>query len=239
MPRVWSALLPDACKPAQQPVTAADTSELQAKASSQALAQEVLQAGRLCSAAVAKLQAALGGSNAGDDAQLEAHAAHHHAQQQLTDWSKGKDGAAAAAATGAVEQAACPERSLDTPLGLIDTRVLLHGAPPKLTSSSGQGGIAPAGDAVMVAAEHHAHPGSLASPVAPSGPLPESVSAAMLTREADDGYISLENQSVAIATDKQIPQIVQGYMAAAESTDSQGSLPGIDSGESSDSSSSQ
>lgn len=237
MPRVWSALLPDAGKPAQQPVTAADASELQAKADSRALAQEVLQAGRLCSAAVAKLQASLDGTNAGDAAQVAPHAAHYHAQQQLADWSHGKGGAVAAAPSEAAEQAAGPEGSLDMPMGSADAPVLSYDA--KLTSSSGPGESVPACDALMVAAGYNAHPGSLASPVLPSGPVQDGASAAMLTKAAEDGYISLENQSVAIGIDKQEPQVIEGYMAAAESSDSQGSLPDIDSGQSSDSSSSQ
>ena len=234
MPRLWSALAPGACTPAQTSGTATSveaSQQLQAKAAGLAMAQEVLQAGRVCSAAAAKLQATLDGSGAGNGQPAE-HFAEHHSQQQMADPSEGGYDAAAAAA------AAAPVGSLHDPVGSLqattnldgnggqDLSVLIHGVQKSTTGN-------------------HARDGLGVGPVQQAALHQASVSGAML---ADDGYLSLGHQPVVtgksdagkgLATDAQMPQIVQGYVAADESSDSQGSLPEIDSGECSDSSSSE
>lgn len=244
MPRLWSALAPDACTPGQThgTATAADNSQqLQAKAAAQAVAQEVLQAGRLCSAAAAKLQAALDGSGAACNGQPAAHAAEQNPHQQRVEQShEGHDPTTAVAATPeAALAAAAPVGSLHVPKGSVNS-------PSKLVSSIGRD-MPVIRDAQNSAAGNHAHDGINPRPELQPASQQANVSDAMLTDEADEGYISLGHQpgipgksdaGKQPAADLQIPQTVEGYMAGAESSDSQGSLPEIDSGESSDSSSS-
>lgn len=233
MPRVWSALAPDACKPAQKPGTSTSveaSQQLQAKAAS--LAQEVLQAGRLCSAAAVKLQA-LNESRAGNGQSAEP--SEHHPQQ--ADCSTGGHDAmpaAAAASTEAALEAAAPVGSLEA------NRIL--------DSDGGQDMSVPAHNVQKSVTGNHAHDRLDARPVQQPALHQVTVSGAVLANEADDGYLSLGHQSQmtgksdavkGLAGDKQIPETVQGSMAVAESSDSQGSLPEIDSGESSDHSSSE
>ena len=239
MPWLWSALAPGACTPAQQPgsATAAEASQqLQAKAAG--LAEEVLQAGRLCSAAAAKLQATLEGSGVGDG-QPAQHDAERHPQQQRADSSDGGHDAVAAAAAASTEaalEAAAPMGSSHAPVGSLEaTTVLVSNGRQDMSLHNVQ----------KCVTGNHAHDGLDARPALQPAPHQVTVSGAMLADEADDGYLSLGHQSLmtgksdaakGLARDKQIPETVQGYMAAAESSDSQGSLPEIDSGESSDSS---
>ena len=242
MPRLWSALAPDACTPAQKPgtATADDASrQLQAKAAGLALAQEVLQAGRLCSAAAGKLRATLDGSGAACHGEAVMHAAEHHPQQQKADPSDGGRHAAAAASPEAGLAAAPPVGSLHPPLGSLS-------ATSNVDSNGGQDKSVPALHVQKSATGNYAHDG-FGMPVQQPAPQQETESGSMLADDADDGYLSLGHQPVMagkpgadkrLATDTQIPQTVEGYMATAESSDSQGSLPEIDSGESSDSSSS-
>lgn len=245
MPRLWSALAPDACTPGQThgTATAADNSQqLQAKAAAQAVAQEVLQAGRLCSAAAAKLQAALDGSGAACNGQPAAHAAEQNPHQQRVEQSHGGHDptAAVAASPEAALVAAAPVGSLHAPVGSA-------GPPPSQLLSNVSKDMSLIWDARISAAGNHAHDGINPRPELQPAPQQANVSNAMLVDEADDGFISLEHQPGTAgksdagkqpAADVQIPQIVEGYMAGADSSDSQGSLPEIDSGESSDSSSS-
>lgn len=244
MPRLWSALAPDACTPGQTigTATAADTTQqLQAKAAGRAMAQEVLQAGRLCSAAAARLQAAFDGSGAPCDGQPAAHAAEHHPHQQRGDYSHwGHDPTTAVAAAASPEAAlagAAPVGSLHVPVGSVNS-------PSKLVSSVGKD-MSVIWDAQKSAAGNDAHDDISPKPEMQSAPQQANVSHAMLTDEAGDGYISLGHQPRTAgksdagkepAADLQIPQTMEGFMAGAESSDSQGSLPEIDSGESSSSS---
>lgn len=248
MPCLWSALAPDACMHGQTAGTAeaADTSQqLQAEAAARAMTQEVLQAGQLCSAAAARLQAALDGSGAACNGQPAAHAAEHGPHQQRGDHSHGghdpTTGAAAAAASPdvALAAAAAPVGSLHVPVGSANS-------PSQSLSTIGKD-MSVIQDAPKAAAGNHAHDGINPRPELQPAAQKANVTDAMLTDEADDGYISLGHQPGTAgksdagkepAADIQIPQTVAGYMAGAESNDSQGSLPEIDSGESSDSCSS-
>lgn len=238
MPRVWSALLPDACRPAQKMLTAADATEVQAKAAIRAVAQEVVRAGHVCSAAVAKLQATLDGSDTGNTVQIAEHVAEHHAQGYVAVEPLGGHDAAAAAATEAAVPAATLERSVDIHMGSVDTPVGSLDARPQLTSNGGQDHIVSASHALKSSVEQDSHPASLPGFVPQSGHQINASDVAF-ANETDDGYIGLENQSAVIAADTDVPRTVAGYVAAAESSDSQGSLPEIDSGEYSDSSSDQ
>lgn len=246
MPRLWSALAP--CTPAQKPGTAlaVDASpQLQAKAAGLAMAQEVLQAGRLCCAAAAKLQATLEGSGAACDGQPVMYAAEHHPQQQMADPSdEGCHAAATAAAAAATPEAAL---AAAVRVGPLHASVGSLDATSDIDSNGGQDRSVPARNVQKSIIGNSAHDGFGAMPVQQLAPQLVTVNGAMLADEADDGYLSLGHQPVLVgksdadkrlATDTQIPETVQGYMAAAESSDSQGSLPEIDSGESSDSSSS-
>ena len=235
MPRLWSALAPGACLPEQKAgtaITVETSQQMQAKAAGMAMAQEMLQAGRLCSAAAAKLQATLDGSGAGDGQPAE-HAAELHPQQHV---AEGNDGTAApaVASTNVALAAAAPMGSPHASVGAATTNLDSNGQDVSVAAYNVQ--KFPSGD--------HAHEGF--GPKSVQQPARDSVtvSGAML---ADDGFLSLghlpvmtgkSDASKELAIDAQIPGTVQGYPAAAESSDSQGSLPEIDSGESSDSSSS-
>lgn len=253
MPRLWSPLAPHACKPAQTATgTAADAlRQQQATAASLAMAQEVLQAGRVCSAAVAKLQASLAGSDVANRGQPAVHAPEQPLEQQMADYVNGGHDtapAAAAALTEAALAAAAPLASLHALGGSVGAPAPSLEALATLISNGGQNTSVPAHAAYKSSAGIHAHGGIGTSPGVQPGPPQGNEGGGMLATGADDGYISLEHQSATMdrsdtgkepTADTQMPQMVEGYMAAAESSDSQGSLPDIDSGESSDNSSSQ
>lgn len=236
MPRLWSALAPGACLPEQKAGTATAmeaSQQLQAKAAGIAMAQEVLQAGRLCSAAAAKLQATLDGSGAGDGQPAE-RAAELHPQQHV---AEGNDGTAApaVASTNVALAAAAQMGSPHASVG---------GATANPNSNGGQDVSVAAYNVQKFPSGDHAHDSFGLKSVQQPARESVTVSGAML---ADDGFLSLGHLPVmtgkfdaskGLATDAQIPGTVQGYTAAAESSDSQGSLPELDSGESSDSSSS-
>lgn len=242
MPQLWSAIAPMA-QPApvaeptplgqypsqqQQLNGVSDTAvihDVVADAAGTAAAREVLKAGQVYTAAVAKLEAALGGSATlpaqptAVKADINMPAGEVTNQQQLAAQTyQGLNGIAAAdAATGLTANA-----------GATATE---NGKQCSLPPAPGPGKL----------------PTALASPAETSTAAQQQgsgVANATVPMQSDameeDGYISLEQQSVvalnSAVSDAQQATAASSLLTTAESSDSQGSLPEIDSGESSDSS---
>lgn len=246
MPKLWSAAVPATPRPESTADTAVEASKAQSDAATMAIAQEVLQAGQLYSAAVAKLQDILTESGTASDSsaakQVPADVARYGQPRTVDVAGQRHHSTAAGVVAGATASTEAALAAV-TPLGAPQA----HSAAPNLFATQGheRASLLQAREAPVAA---HA-----ADESGPASHMPQvtqpAADGAMRPAEVDDGYISLEQHSMALdRTDAsngmsmsvQKPDAVKGYIqTAAESSDSQGSLPEIDSGESSDSGDSQ
>lgn len=222
-----------------------------ADAAGTAGAQEVLRAGQVYTAAVAKLEAALAGGGAGAGTVADPPAAEGDGiraaegrvsgeHEEIGSVSQGLNGASAAGLATGVTAGPAPTMTAAAPIGKVD-----QGATGADRYSVTVGTVNKAPNGVLDAAAA----GAAAGAVGDHSNARQQVSgvfdapAAMETDVVEeDVYISLE-QGHATAWKSATSGVQQPKLAAtasllerAESSDSQGSLPEIDSGESSDSS---
>ena len=253
MPKLWSAVMPLTPRPESKTDAAVGACKMQSNAATMAVAQEVFQAGQLYSAAVAKLQSTLTGAGTAGDSpaarqQQASSDAARHGQQQAVDVAGHRHDSAVAGAVARATASTEDTVAAATPAGAPQT----HPAAPNLSTHQGVEG------ALLLQARETPSSSTAEQAVDEGGPVRPVPQAAQQTAdqsemmppaEAGDGYISLEQHSIAsnrnnvssgMSLDMQRPHTVKGYIqTAAESSDSQGSLPDIDLGESSDSSDSQ
>lgn len=252
MPKLWSAVMPAAdSRPQQQQLPlvasdslAADETEVLANAAGTAAARDVLRAGQVYATAVAKLEAALGEQGTvpapatADTSNVNLLVETRASSQQQMNGSALHglaNGMAAAAgqATGvtashaATLSAATPmSRSGLSSLGAQEGTT----AVPDVSSLNTSIGT-PAGAGAL---EHEKHA------LQQSSSLADAAAPVQSDAMDEDGYISLEQEHSATlkaaAPDAQQAKSAAAVslLAGAESSDSQGSLPEIDSGDSSD-----
>ena len=249
MPKLWSAVMPPAQpKPQQQPAIVSEQAVTETgvshDAAGTAAACEVLKAGQVYGAAVAKLEAALrkpstaASQLAAAEAGIRTEDVNRHSGEQ--------------------QRSEAPRQGLSSMADIANAVKLTSGAAAKVTAATPAGEVSPGiGQPAVSASETTIAPTGLQAPVGVSvhragncvlqsgagvaGADAQSQSDGML--EENDGYIRLEptpSPAVTTATLSEQQAVVQGatagLLSTAESSDSQGSLPDIDSGESSDSS---
>ena len=248
MPKLWSAVMPPAPpKPQQQPAIVSEQAVADAgvsrDAAGTAAACEVLKAGQVYGAAVAKLEAALRAPStaasqlAAGEAGIRTEDVNRHSGEQ--------------------QRSEAPHQGLSSMADIANAVKLTSGAAAIVTAATPAGEISPGiGQPAVSASETTIAPTGLQAPVGVSvhragntvlrsgagvaGADAQSQSDGMLE---EDGYIRLEPRplpAVTTATMSEQQAVLQGaragLLSTAESSDSQGSLPDIDSGESSDSS---
>ena len=250
MPKLWSAVAPAASKPVIKPVTASDVVKGQ-DAAGIAVAQEVLKAGQVYSAAVAKLQATLTGSGVASQPQPalqqgDPSAALRH-DPRLEDGINARPEKTAADAVAGATVSVDPTMAATASHGPYNgtNQGAQHGAAAFATKAPAHAKIA-----------RHADDRTFDSAVLHSSQQAADANGVTPHSDADDSYISLHHHAKVVdgnvtvvdrsAIKTEVPLKIQNstavksiYSAGAESSDSQGSLPEIDSGESSDSADSQ
>lgn len=223
MPRLWSALVPQSYIQ-QPPVTANAMQQLPAESEAAAsAAKQVLAAGQVYNEAVRQLETALKGNKPGQDEQSAAH-----------DISNGADAAPAADVDHSVDMT---DRLMASQAMQVDNPAVSQqkgeAQPPERTFSKASG----------VLAEHSAvSDQEPATAAAVNTVLPENVdtglqenndsSKMIVENSTDDGFISLLPEHSLSRRSEPASGKVVSMLADAESSDSQGSLPEIDSGES-------
>ncbi len=218
-----------------------------------AAAQEVLRAGQVYTAAVAKLEAALVGVKAGVGvgtvADPPAPAAERNGMraaegrvsgehEAFVSVSPGLNGVSAAGLAAGVTAGPAPTMTAAAPIGKADQGVT--GADRySVTVNKAPNGVLDAAAAAAAATDAVGDHSNARQQL--SGPFDAPI--AMETDVAEeDGYISLEQghttawKSATLGAQQPKLAAAASLLERAESSDSQGSLPEIDSGESSDSS---
>ncbi|DBA67897.1 TPA: hypothetical protein ACH3X2_014105 [Trebouxia sp. C0005] len=248
VPKFWSAVTPasPSIQPHSQPPTAASAQAVDAVGT--AAAREVLRAGQVYTAAVAKLEAALAGSAAGAGvgtvadapaAEINGRVSGEH--EAIGSVSQGLKGISAAGPATGVTAAPAATMTAAAPIGKGDQRGTgadQYSVTVSTVSKAPNGVLnaAPAGAATGGAAGDH----SIArQQVSGACDAPAAMEADVAEQ---DGYISLEQgraaawKSTTSGAQQPTSAAAVSLLERAESSDSQGSLPEIDSGESSDSS---
>lgn len=252
IPKFWSAVTP-ASPSSQQHTQPPSAASAAADAVGTAAAQEVLRAGQVYTAAVAQLEATLAGvgTGAGVGTAADPPAAERNGirageggvsgeHEAIGSVSQGLKGVSAAGQATGITAAPAATTTAAAPIGKVD-----QGVTGANRYSVTVGTVSKAPNGVLDAAAA----GAAADAVGDHSNARQQVSgafeapAAMDTDVAEeDGYISLEQghatawKSATSGAQQPKSAAAASLLERAESSDSQGSLPEIDSGESSDSS---
>ncbi len=208
-------------------------------------AREVLRAGQVYTAAVAKLEAALAGTGAGVGTVADPPPAGRHGRvcgehEAIGSVNPDLNGVSAAGPATGVTAPPAPTMTAAVPIGKVD-----QGVTGADRYSVTVGNVKKAPDGVLNAAAVAAAAAAVGDHSNAQQQVSSAVDApaAMETDVAEeDGYISLEQghatawKSATSGAQQPKSAAAASLLERAESSDSQGSLPEIDSGESSDSS---